>query len=98
MTRMLDLARSMSVVIRRRERSGPTMSRGVRPGGIARPSRSAAINARSPETTSGSCVSTKASHVRSKHLRVKLNDAITAGPSSATRYLAWYFTSGWAYT
>src|SRR5579859_6784492 len=40
---------------------------------------------------------TIASCVRSKHFFVKLSEATIAGPSSATRYLAWYFTTGSAY-
>src|SRR6266699_582695 len=38
-----------------------------------------------------------ASQVLLKHFRVKLSDVTTAGPLSATRYFAWYFTTGSLY-
>ena len=80
---------AMSAVNCRRARSGPTISRsraGRRAAG--RRSRSAVHSRRRPATTAGSCVMTSASQVLRKHLRVKFSDATTAGPSSATRYLA----------
>src|SRR2546425_680241 len=73
------------------------MSRDDIVAGTGRRSASAAISARSADATSGSWVTTTASQVRSKHLRVKLQEATMAGPSSATRYLAWYFTTGSLY-
>ncbi len=92
--RMLELALSMSAVNCRRARSGPTTSRGETWSGSGRRSRSVWCSRLSPAITSGSHVTTSASHVRSKHLRVRLSDATIAGPSSATRYLAWYLTTG----
>ena len=86
---------SMSAVNCRRARSGPTISRGDSCSGIAvrvRDPRPSGL--RSPLTTSGSWVTTIASLVLAKHLRVKFSDATSAGPSSATRYLAWYLTTG----
>jgi len=37
------------------------------------------------------------SQVAPKHLAVRLSEVIKAGPSSARRYLAWYFTTGSEY-
>ena len=45
-------------------------------------------------TTASSWVTSTASQVRVKHFRVGLRVVTTAGPSSATRYFAWYFTTG----
>ena len=79
-----------------RERSGPTISRrpSGRLDGNGTPAASALNNVSSPLTTDGSCVINTASHVFVKHFRVGLSVVITAVDSSATRYLAWYLTTG----
>ena len=93
---MLCLAPAISARISARERSGPTINRrpSGRRDGSGTPAASALNSVSSPFTTDGSCVISTASHVREKHFRVGLSVVMIAVDSSATRYLAWYLTTG----
>src|SRR6185503_13290840 len=73
------------------------MSRSLISEGIGSREQSASIRRRRPETTAGSYVRTSASQVLRKHFFVKFSDVTSAGPSSATRYFAWYLTTGSVY-
>ena len=93
---MLCFALAISARISGRERSGPTISRrpSGRRDGNGTPAASALYSVSRPFTTDGSCVINTASHVRVKHLRVGLSVVMIAVESSATRYFAWYLTTG----
>src|SRR5688500_4421682 len=94
--RMLLFALAIIARISERERSGPTINRRVigRRCGSPLPAESARNSVSRPLTTDGSCVINIASHVRVKHLLVGFKVVMIAVAPSATRYLAWYFTTG----
>src|SRR5262245_5823704 len=91
----LEMSRRYSV----RDRSGPTISRALasRVNASGAPLVSARKSASSPRTTAASRVTSRQSQVRVKQRSVGFNVVTTAVASSATRYFAWYFTTGSAY-
>ena len=93
---MLRRALQISARNSARDRSGPTISR--RDNGhrddSGTPAASALNSASNPLTTVGSWVTSTASQVRVKHFAVGLSVVTIAVESSATRYLAWYLTTG----
>ncbi len=93
---MLLLAPAIRPRISARDRSGPMIRRRLigRRDGSGLPAESARNSVSRPFTTVGSCVISTASQVRVKHFRVGLRVVMIAVVPSATRYLAWYFTTG----